>query len=157
VAHPRFGTATLALPGGAHLDVASARAETYAHPGALPRVRAGHLAADLARRDFTINAMALRLAPGEPRLEDPHRGPSDLARGLVRMLHPGSPHDDPTRAFRAVLYANRLGFRIAPATRRWIREAVDSGAFERISGDRRRRELVRILSEPRRAAAVSAM
>jgi tRNA nucleotidyltransferase (CCA-adding enzyme) len=157
VAHQRFGTATLTLPGGVHLDVASARDETYAHPGALPRVRPGDLPSDLARRDFSINAMALRLGPGKPRLEDPHGGRADLSRGLVRMLHSGSPRDDPTRAFRAVLYANRLGFRIAPATRRWIREAVASGAFERISGDRRRREIVRILSEPRRAEAISAM
>jgi len=156
-AHPRFGTATLKLPGNAHLDVASARAETYPHPGALPRVRAGSLSEDLERRDFSINAMALRLVPGRPRLEDPHGGRSDLARRRVRMLHASSPHDDPTRAFRAVLYSNRLGFRVAPATRKWIREAVARGAFERVSGDRLRRELVRILSEPGRAEAVSAM
>jgi tRNA nucleotidyltransferase (CCA-adding enzyme) len=155
--HPRFGTATLKLPANAHVDVASARAETYAHPGALPRVRAGSLSEDLERRDFSINAMALRLVPGKPRLEDPHGGRTDLARRRVRMLHAASPHDDPTRAFRAVLYSNRLGFRISPTTRRWIRDAVARGAFERVSGDRLRRELVRILSEPRRAEAVSTL
>ena len=152
--HGRFGTATLALRDGTRLDVATARAENYAHPAALPRVRPGNLEADLARRDFTVNAMALRLAPGRPRLEDPHGGRRDLERGVLRMMHAASPRDDPTRAFRAALYAHRLGFRVEPRTRRWIREALASGAFERASGDRLRREIIRIFSEPGRAEAV---
>ncbi|MGE5278706.1 MAG: hypothetical protein ACM3SU_17085 [Acidobacteriota bacterium] len=156
-AHPRFGTASIELPESNRLDVAGCRAETYAHPGALPRVRPGTMAEDLARRDFTINAMALRIWPGPCRLLDPHGGRADLGRGVVRMLHPASPRDDPTRAFRAVLYGNRLGFRLEPRTRGWIRDAVCSGAFERISGDRLRRELARILSEPGRAGALGRM
>lgn len=155
--HPRFGTAALELPGGGRLDIATARAETYAHPGALPRVRPGGMAEDLARRDFTVNAMALSVEPGALRLLDPHGGRRDLDRGILRMLHRDSPQDDPTRAFRAVLYANRLGLRVEPATRGWIREAVRAGAFDRISGDRLRREIARILSEPNRAAAVGRM
>ena len=155
--HPRFGTASIELPEGVRLDVASCRAETYAHPGALPRVRRGTMAEDLARRDFTINAMALAIWPEPSRLLDPHGGQADLDGGVVRMLHPASPRDDPTRAFRAVLYGNRLGFRVESNTRRWIRDAVRSGAFERISGDRLRRELARILSEPGRAGALARM
>ena len=145
--HPRFGTATLALADGSRLDVATARAETYDRPGALPRVRAGTLADDLARRDFTINAMAVRLVPGVPRLEDPHGGRKDLARRRLRFLHAASARDDPTRAFRAALYANRLGFEIAAPTRRAIAAALAAGDFERISADRRRREIARLLSE----------
>ena len=148
-AHPRFGTATLELSGGMRLDVAGCRRETYARPGALPAVSPARLTEDPARRDFTVNAMLLRLAPRPPRILDPYGGRRDLSARRVRMLHRQSPHDDPTRAYRAVRYANRLGFRIDAATRRWIREARDAGAFERISADRRRREIERLLSEPR--------
>ncbi len=154
-AHPRFGTATLELSGGARLDVAGSRRETYARPGALPAVCPAPLAEDAARRDFSVNAMLLRLAPRPARILDPHGGRRDLSARRIRMLHRQSPHDDPTRAYRAVRYANRLGFRIDAATRRWIREARDASAFERISADRRRREIERLLSEPRADRAVA--
>ncbi len=152
-AYERFGTATLSLPGGSRLDLAASRRETYARPGVLPRVEPAPIREDLERRDFTINALALEICPGS-RLLDPFGGHADLEKGIVRMLHPGSPRDDPTRAFRAVRYANRLGFRIEPQTRRWIREALRGGAFEAVSGDRLRRELRLLFSEANRAAAV---
>jgi tRNA nucleotidyltransferase (CCA-adding enzyme) len=156
-AHERFGTVSLELPDGSRLDVASTRTETYASSGSLPKIARAGLEKDLARRDFTINAMALRLAPGGPVLVDPFGGRSDLARKLVQMLHPGSPRDDPTRAFRAVRYANRLGFSIAPKTRSWIRAAVEAGSFRAVSGDRLRRELRLIFSEKNRARAAESM
>ncbi len=152
--HRRFGTATLSLPGGERLDVAGTRRETYPRPGALPQVSAGgSIEEDLARRDFTFNAMALELFPRR-RLFDPFSGRSDLERGLVRTLHRRSFLDDPTRAFRAVRYAHRLGFRIEARTRHAIAEAVRAGAFEGVSGDRIRRELRLILEEPGRARAI---
>ncbi|MFY9552480.1 MAG: tRNA nucleotidyltransferase, partial [Thermoanaerobaculia bacterium] len=139
-AHGRFGTATLELPSGDRLDVASTRRETYAGPGALPDVTSGGpIEEDLRRRDFTVNALALEVAPGR-RLVDPFGGRADLARGVIRFLHALSPQDDPTRALRAVRYANRLGFRIAPSARTAIRAAIASGAFRGVSGDRLRRE-----------------
>jgi len=153
--HERFGTAVLEFPDGSRLDVASTREETYERGGALPRVVGAPLARDLARRDFTINAMAVRLAFGRSELIDPFGGHRDLVRKRIRMLHADSPQDDPTRAFRAVRYANRLGFGIERETRDWIARALDSGAFEAISGDRLRRELVLLLSETNRARAVA--
>src|SRR5262249_34680846 len=155
--HGRFGTVSLEFQDGSRLDVASTRTETYASAGSLPRVARAALDEDLARRDFTINAMALRLAPGRPVLVDPFGGRRDLARKAVRMLHPGSPRDDPTRAFRAVRYAHRLGFSIAPRTRRWIRAAVAAGSLGPVSGDRLRRELRLIFSEPDPARAAATM
>ena len=150
--HGRFGTAVLQAPSGVRLDVGNARAETYEHAGALPRVRPGTIDEDLARRDFAINAMAMEIARAKsPRLLDPFDGRGDLRRRVVRMLHPRSPLDDPTRSFRAVRYANRLGFEIAARTRRWIRDAV--GAVDAVSGDRIRRELALVLSEKNRADA----
>ncbi|HZI66236.1 MAG TPA: hypothetical protein VFF17_06695 [Thermoanaerobaculia bacterium] len=152
--HGRFGTATVELPDGYRLDVATARAEDYDRGGALPRVRPGSLTDDLARRDFTVNALAAEIGGGEvAALVDPWSGRADLERGVIRALHPRSFADDPTRAFRAVRYANRLGFRIEPATRARIREAAKGGALDTISADRLRREIALLFSEPGRAAA----
>ena len=150
--HGRFATAVLQAPSGGRLDVGSARVETYERPGALPRVRPGTIEDDLARRDFAVNAMAMEIARAKsPRLLDPFDGRGDLRRRVVRMLHSRSPLDDPTRSFRAVRYANRLGFEIDAQTRRWIRGAV--GALDAVSGDRIRRELALLLSERNRASA----
>ncbi len=154
-AHGRFGTAVLELPSGERVDVAAARRETYAGPGALPDVVVGApLQEDLARRDFTINAMALEIFPRR-RLLDPYGGRADLASGRIRFLHPRSPLDDPTRAIRAVRYANRLGFRIASEARLAIAAAIGTGAFRNVSGDRLRRELSLLLAEERRGRAVA--
>jgi tRNA nucleotidyltransferase (CCA-adding enzyme) len=153
--HERFGTVILETADGSRLDVASTRAEVYRTAGALPRVTRTSLALDLGRRDFTVNAMAIRIAPGRPALVDPLGGAADIDRKLIRMLHPGSPRDDPTRAFRAIRYANRLGFRIEPRTKDWIARAIESGAFEKVSGDRLRRELALLFSEEGRARAVA--
>ncbi len=156
--HRRFGTAVIPLPDGEHLDIAAARTEEYERPGALPRVRAASIAEDLRRRDFTINAMALEIAfDPPPRLLDPAGGRDDLDRRLVRFLHPRSAFDDATRAFRAVRYANRLGFAIERNTRRGILAAEEAGAADALSGDRLRRELVLLFSENARAAAVREM
>ncbi len=94
------------------LDVASARGEAYPVPADNPVVRFGALEDDLARRDLTINAMAIDLATGS--LLDPHGGGRDLANRCLRFLHPASLRDDPTRLLRAARYAARLGFALAP-------------------------------------------
>jgi tRNA nucleotidyltransferase (CCA-adding enzyme) len=125
-AHPRFGTATIELPHhDGHLDLVSARTERYAVPGALPIVAPGTLADDLARRDFTINAMALRLAGAtEGELVDPHGGVADLGARLVRALRDDAFGEDPSRLVRAARYAARLGFALEPGTERAARAAA---------------------------------
>ena len=154
--HRRFGTATIALSDGRSVDVAHARTEVYDRPGALPRVvSADRIEDDLSRRDFTINAMAIEIAPGRSlRLFDLYGGRSDLARRRFDILHPCSFPDDPTRALRAVRYASRLGFTIGPRTRRALRDAIRDRFFESISGERLRREVELVLSEGGRANAV---
>jgi tRNA nucleotidyltransferase (CCA-adding enzyme) len=143
VEHERFATAKVEL-GGHPVDIATARTESYPHPGALPVVAAaGEIEADLARRDFTINAMAMPV-DGEVVLVDPHGGREDLERGLLRVLHQRSFEDDPTRAIRAARYASRFGFALEPDTEALIREA-DLGA---VSADRRMAELARLAAEP---------
>jgi tRNA nucleotidyltransferase (CCA-adding enzyme) len=158
---PQFLTATLTLGDGTggHLDLSQARRERYARPGALPDVAAGSLEDDLARRDFTVNAIALPLAPdpGE-RVLDPLGGIADLARSVLRTLHPASFRDDATRAFRGARYAARLGLTLAPDTHRELADALSDGALDAISGDRVRHELERLLAEtdPGRAWAATA-
>jgi tRNA nucleotidyltransferase (CCA-adding enzyme) len=141
-AHDRFGTATVQVD-GLEMDLATTRTETYSAPGALPEVRAAALDADLARRDFTINAMALPLA-GDPALIDPHGGLDDLQRGELRVLHPGSFVDDPTRALRAARYAARYGFEPEPETARLLL-LTD---LSTVSRDRVEGELRKLAAEP---------
>jgi tRNA nucleotidyltransferase (CCA-adding enzyme) len=141
--HERFGTVKVEV-GGHEVDIASARTETYPQPGALPEVApAAGIEADLRRRDFTINALAIPLA-GEPRLIDPFGGREDLEAGLLRVLHERSFEDDPTRAVRAARYGSRFGFALEPETYELLRRAD----LATVSADRRRAELVRLAAEP---------
>lgn len=120
--HGSFGTVALQLD-GIPLDFAMARQESYPAPAHNPVVQAGTLLADLVRRDFTINAMALDLVAWE--LIDPHQGQADLAAGQLRFLHAGSVKDDPTRVIRAARYAARLGFRLAEEAQAQISSTLE--------------------------------
>ena len=144
--HPRFGTASVATA-GCTVDLVTARRETYPKPAALPVVTAGSLADDLARRDFTINAMALPLAAALEQVVDTHGGRADLDARILRTLHRESFRDDPTRIFRAVRYEQRFAFRLSDDTRCDLESAVAAGAIAMLSGDRLRHELDRILHE----------
>ena len=135
--------------GGVKIDVAQTRAETYPAPGALPEVRPASIGEDLARRDFTINAMALPLN-GDRQLIDPHAGLDDLRAGLLRILHERSFVDDPTRALRAARYAARFGFELAPDTELLLRDAD----LSTVSEDRIDNELARIAAEDDPSAAL---
>ncbi|MFA5309601.1 MAG: hypothetical protein WC370_08995 [Dehalococcoidales bacterium] len=143
--HPRFGTATLKW-GKRSADLITARAETYARPGALPKVKPGTIRDDLARRDFTINAMAVELNPrryGE--LIDPSGGRRDLDKKLVRVLYAKSFTDDATRIWRALRYEQRLDFKVETETLKLIKR--DLSMLATISGDRLRHELELALKE----------
>lgn len=147
--HERFGTATLTLPEGLRVDLALARRERYPHQGALPVVEPADAATDLARRDVTVNAIALR--PGEP-LRAVAGGLEDLAAGVLRILHPGSFDDDPTRLWRVARYAARLGFSVEADTAARAAAADPATA----SGPRHGAELRRTLAEADPVAALTA-
>jgi tRNA nucleotidyltransferase (CCA-adding enzyme) len=175
--HPEFGTATLCLPwqswdavsvakarraphvDGLHVDLATARTEHYPRPGALPIVAPGaDLVADLRRRDFSTNAMAVALTAGDAgRLIDPYGGLDDLAAGRLAVLHAASFEDDPTRLLRGARLAGRGWLRFAPETERLVREAVTHGWLALISGERRRHELELVLAEEQPALALALM
>jgi hypothetical protein len=137
-----FGTVGAEVE-GARLEITTFRADRYDRESRNPVVAWGDsLVDDLARRDFTVNAMAIPLR--RPELIDPQGGLADLEAGLLRALHPGSFRDDPTRALRAARYAARFGFSPEPQTLEWLRSA-DLGA---VSADRRDADLLRIAAEP---------
>ncbi len=157
VDHDRFGTATVRAQSFV-ADLATTRRERYPHPGTLPEVEPAGLHEDLHRRDFTVNAMAIALAePERGVLVDPLSGREDLDAGVVRVLHPLSFLDDPTRLLRALRYEARLGFALDPDTERLVREAADAGVFATVSGARVRDELMDLLGEPEAPAAVARM
>ncbi len=151
--HPRFGTATVTV-GPLTVDLVTARREFYRSPGALPDVEPGSIQDDLARRDFTINAMAMALPSLTGEFVDPHGGRDDLDAGLIRALHPDSFRDDPTRILRAVRYAARFGFVIESETARMMSEALAAHALSTLTSDRLRHELERILDEKNPAASL---
>ncbi len=142
-------TAVVAVPGQRHIDVATMRTEVYDRPGALPRVEAApDIRRDLARRDFTINAMALKLDGSDlTELVDPFNGRRDIVSSVVRSLHPKSFVDDPTRIYRAIRFEVRLGFQIEAQTLKTLRDAVSDSALKTISGQRRIKEINLYLAE----------
>jgi tRNA nucleotidyltransferase (CCA-adding enzyme) len=154
--HEPFLTAVVTLPDGLRIDVATARTEFYRTPAALPEVATSLIRQDLYRRDFTINSLAIALSGdrhGE--LVDFFGGRKDIQRREIRVLHSLSFIDDPTRALRAVRYARRLNFTIATDTRNLISTALEEGVFERLSGQRLRRELEHLLAEPHPTTALA--
>lgn len=144
-ARSQFGTVKLTTP-EMPLDLATARTESYHRPGALPIVRPGAVEDDLARRDFSVNAMAADLAPERfAEVLDPHGGLADLRARRLRPLHDGSFADDATRILRALRYEARLGLRMTPECEAMARR--DAGFLGVVSGDRVRNDLERIFQE----------
>ena len=153
LAHSQFNTAKVHVL-GQHVDVVTARSETYRRPGALPTVRPSTIQDDLARRDFTINAMALHLKPDGPgELLDPLGGQRDIQARLIRILHPDSFQDDATRILRALRYEQRLSFSMEHETEALLRR--DLSLLDSISGARLRREMDLIFQERQPHLALS--
>jgi tRNA nucleotidyltransferase (CCA-adding enzyme) len=150
VTHERFGTATVHTREWT-IDLARTRSESYAKPGALPDVAPAPLQDDLRRRDFSINAMALRVSSPAGELVDPFGGAADLEARRLRVLHEKSFQDDATRLLRGMRYAARLNFKFEDETEAWLTR--DRYYVESISAARLRRELLLIFEEPTAARA----
>ncbi|HCC68832.1 MAG TPA: hypothetical protein DEP99_02990 [Nitrospiraceae bacterium] len=135
--HKRFGTAVVITPHAGKLDIATARTEYYEFPGALPKVEMSSIKKDLYRRDFTINTLAIKLNPRDfGQLLDFFGGQRDLREKAIRVLHNMSFIEDPTRAFRAIRFSERFGFKISKHTLTLIKTAVKMNLFEKLSGAR---------------------
>ena len=143
--HPRFNTAKLHWDRWS-VDLTTARIETYAQPGALPSVTPSSIDNDLSRRDFSINAMAVHLNPGDyGRLLDPYGGRNDLKNRLIRVLHEKSFIDDATRIWRGLRYEQRLDFHLERETLKLLKR--DTDMLDTISADRIRYEIECVLLE----------
>jgi tRNA nucleotidyltransferase (CCA-adding enzyme) len=146
--HDRFGTAVIVLPDGFKLDVATARTEYYEYPTALPTVEQSSIKKDLYRRDFTINALAVRLnGRGFGEVLDFYGGQRDLKNQVIRVLHSLSFVEDPTRVFRAIRFETRFGFHLGKDTVALIKAAVRMALFKKLSGHRLLEELKALCSE----------
>lgn len=158
-AHAAFGTATVEAPGGLEpgpvvIDLARTRAERYPRPAALPEVTPAPIEVDLGRRDFSVNAIAVRLGleggllrPGA--LLDPFGGQEDLAARRLRLLHAYSLRDDPTRILRGIRLAARLGMAPEPGSQAQLDAALAAGYLGMLTHERVLGELCLALEEPR--------
>lgn len=158
--HDRFQTATLVYRSEnaveREVDLSTARTEFYEFPAALPEVEASKLEQDLLRRDFTINALAVCVNPDRfGNLTDHFNGLQDLERKIVRILHPFSFIEDPTRMVRAARFAGRLGFHLDAKTKEQARRASQMGIFDDLGGVRIKAELKMILESPHRLRALN--
>jgi tRNA nucleotidyltransferase (CCA-adding enzyme) len=150
-AHRKFGTAVvLTRDRSWRIDVASTRSESYAYPAALPKVEHAGIRSDLARRDFTINAMAVALQPDVfGALLDPFGGLTDLQARRIVVLHNLSFIEDPTRILRAVRYESRYGLRMDEHTLGLARACAGMDLIGDLSSARLRDELIALLGEER--------
>lgn len=132
------------------LEFVGARSESYRGDSRKPSVQQADLAADLARRDFTINAMAVSLnAETYGKLVDPYNGLDDLRHGIIRTpLEPEKTfYDDPLRTMRAIRFACRFQYQIDDRTKEGI--AKTAGRLEIISQERITDELLKIIMSPK--------
>ncbi|MDI3501353.1 MAG: poly(A) polymerase, partial [Thermoanaerobacter sp.] len=142
VVYEAFRTATLSYD-SISIDVISARKEYYERPAALPTIEFSNIYDDMARRDFTINTLAYDVI--EEKILDYFNGLEDLKKGFIRVLHPKSFIDDPTRIFRAIRYATRYSFEIEEKTHNLMKESIEN--IRLLSADRIRNEIFLILKE----------
>lgn len=145
----RFGTRRVIGRGRFRVDVATTRAERYAEPAALPEVTETGvpIETDLFRRDFTVNAMAVRLDDGSRALVDPYGGRRDMKDRVLRVLHPASFRDDPTRVFRAARFLARLRYKPADGMGAEARDVLRMGEAAKLSRHRLLHELLCLLGE----------
>jgi tRNA nucleotidyltransferase (CCA-adding enzyme) len=157
-AHHKFKTAVVILPDGQKIDVATARLEYYEYPAALPTVELSSIKMDLYRRDFSINALAVQLNPGDfGRLVDFFGGQNDIKQRVIRVLHSLSFVEDPTRILRAIRFEQRYSFQIGGQTEKLIKNAVHLNIFHRLSGARVFQELKLLMNEADPLACLNRM
>lgn len=156
--YKKFGTAVIIFPDNFKIDVASARLEYYKTPAALPIVEKSSIKLDLARRDFTINTLAISLNPDNfGTMIDYFGANRDLKDKTIRTIHNLSFVEDPTRIFRAIKFSNRFGFKIGKVTSNLIKNAITIDCFKNLSGLRVLSELKQIFEEENPIPAIKTM
>lgn len=157
--HQKFLTSVViytdAAGAEARIDVATARLEYYEYPAALPTVELSSIKMDLFRRDFAINALAVRL-DCEPfgQLVDFFGGQRDIKERVIRVLHTLSFVEDPTRCLRAVRFEQRYNFHIGAGTEKLIKNALKLKLMDKLSGFRLFHEFQHICDEEDPSACI---
>ena len=147
--HRKFCTAVVVLPDGFKIDIATARTEHYEYPAAMPIIKLGSIRLDLLRRDFSMNALAIRLnLKSFGKVYDYFGGQRDLKEKVIRVLHSLSFVEDPTRVFRAIRFEQRFKFRMGNLTLNLTKNAVRKGFISQLSGKRVFNELYLMFNEP---------
>jgi len=158
VEHKEFLTTSIFFKNGLRIDVATARTEYYEEPAVLPNVEVSTIKKDLYRRDFSINAMAIKLNQEEfGLLLDFFGCKRDLENGIIRTLYPLSFVEDPTRILRAIRFEQRFNFKIEERTLELLKKHVTQNYLERVTGQRLRYELEKIIEEPEPLKAIKRM
>lgn len=156
--HRKFKTAVVIMEDGTRVDVATARLEYYEYPAALPTVELSSIKMDLYRRDFTINALAVHLSPGNfGKLVDFFGAQRDLKERVIRVLHSLSFVEDPTRILRAIRFEQRFNFKIGAQTERLIRNAITNQFVHKLSGSRVFHEIRHIFEDDAPLACIRRM
>jgi tRNA nucleotidyltransferase (CCA-adding enzyme) len=156
--YKKFGTAVIIFPDGFKVDVASARLEYYKTPASLPIVENSSIKLDLARRDFTINTLAVHLNPDSFGVLIDYFGANrDLKDKTIRTIHNLSFVEDPTRIFRAIKFSNRFGFKIGKVTDNLIKNAISIDCFKHLSGLRVLSEIKQIFEEENPIPAIKSL
>jgi len=156
--HAKFGTSVIILEDGFRIDVATARMEFYKHPAALPTIEKSSIKADLFRRDFTVNCLAVRLTGKDAfALIDYFNGERDLKDRVIRVLHNLSFIEDPSRIFRAIRFAQRNQFAIGKQTTAFMKIAVKKRLVDHLSGSRLLNEIILILKESQPVSCIRRM
>jgi tRNA nucleotidyltransferase (CCA-adding enzyme) len=156
--HDKFGTAVLLFADGFKIDVATARHEYYARPGALPTVETSSIKRDLYRRDFTMNTLAVALNPRTfGQVIDFFGGARDIKEKIIRVLHNLAFVEDPTRILRAIRFSSRFGFSVGKHTLTLIKAALRMKVFDKVEGKRLLAELIHMLNEKNPAQSLALM
>lgn len=151
----RFMTSTFSTPEGLRVDLSTLRTEKYSSPAVLPEISiSSSINEDLCRRDFTINAIALKLNSNKFDLIDPYEGLNDIKSELIRILHPKSFIDDPLRVLRAIRFKERLSFQLEEETLKLMKKAISNGYHLKLSKSRFWDEMFRFIGEKTISSAI---
>lgn len=149
IRNDRFQTAKWIGDSGYSVDLTMCRREHYPIPGKLPEVLGqAEIYEDLLRRDFSLNALGISISKDDfGAIYDPAGAVGDIFSKTLRVLHPQSFFEDPTRMLRAIRYSTRLNYRIDEETALLLAQGLDENFFDQLSPERARYELECILSE----------
>jgi len=141
----RYGTASISLDKNIRVDFATSRVDEYFRIGGEPEIRFVSIEEDLARRDFSVNAVAWDFKTKE--IIDPFCGVYAIEKRFLHILSPVSFYEDPTRILRGIRLVTRLGFSFSEETLIKMREALLMNVFKMVEGHRILAELKLFLEE----------